>query len=120
MVAEVKAFLSNCAAVCKTGGIEHDKLIVDPGFGFGKTLEHNLNLLRNLGEFSELGMPVLVGISRKSMIGALLDAPPDERLQGSVAAAVVAALNGASILRVHDVRETAQALAVVNAVQDAA
>lgn len=120
VVAEVKAFLANCVAVCKKAGIDHGRLIIDPGFGFGKTLEHNLGLLRNLRDFCELGVPVLAGISRKSMIGALLDAPPDERLQGSVAAAVIAALNGASILRVHDVRETVQALTVVNAIQNAA
>ena len=105
VVAEVSAFLS-------------ERLLVDPGFGFGKTLDDNLALLAGLGELLGLGMPLLVGLSRKSMIGALLDLPVEERLHGSVAAALVAVERGARIVRVHDVAATVQALAVWNAVSE--
>jgi dihydropteroate synthase len=91
--------------------------MLDPGFGFGKTLAHNVDLLRHLDAFSALGLPILVGISRKSMIGALLgDAPVSERLHGSVAASVVAAMKGAHIIRVHDVKATVDAMKIVRAV----
>jgi dihydropteroate synthase len=92
--------------------------VLDPGFGFGKTLDHNLELLRRLDALEVLACPVLVGISRKSMIGALLDnAPVDQRLYGSLSAAVIAAMKGAAIIRVHDVKPTVDALKVVTAVQ---
>ncbi|MEX2321355.1 MAG: dihydropteroate synthase, partial [Saccharospirillum sp.] len=91
-----------------------------PGFGFGKTLGHNLSLLKHLERFKQWGCPVLVGLSRKSMIGDVLGKPVDERLFGSLAAAVAAAMNGASIVRVHDVAETADAIAVINALHRAA
>ena len=87
-------------------GIDKDKIIVDPGFGFGKTLDHNYLLLNNLGKYTELGCRVLSGISRKSMIGNVLNKPPSERLFGSLAATVLAIRNSANILRVHDVRQT--------------
>jgi len=90
---------------------------VDPGFGFGKTLEHNLTLLRRLGELAADGLPVLVGLSRKSMLGKLIDRPPGERVYGSVALAVIAALAGARIVRAHDVAGTVEALKVAAAVQ---
>jgi dihydropteroate synthase len=89
---------------------------VDPGFGFGKTVEHNLQLLRDLDRIAMLGAPVLVGLSRKSMIGALLDRPVDERLHASVALALLAAQKGASIVRVHDVGPTVDALRIWEAV----
>ncbi len=114
---EVKQFLSQRVAACEVAGIPKERLLLDPGFGFGKTLEQNLRLLRELGKFSDLEIPLLVGISRKSMIGALLgEAPVAQRLYGSLAAAVMAAEKGAAIIRVHDVKPTADALRVVTAV----
>jgi dihydropteroate synthase len=117
VVAEVAAFLAGRLAACEAAGIPRERLLVDPGFGFGKTLAHNLALLRGLPRLAELGAPVLVGLSRKSMIGALLgDVPAGQRLHGSVAAAVLAVERGAAIVRVHDVGPTVQALRVVAAV----
>jgi dihydropteroate synthase len=117
VVAEVTAFMEARIAACEAAGIPRHRLILDPGFGFGKTLQHNLTLLRRLGEFQTLGLPLLVGLSRKSMIGALLDgAPVEGRLHGSIAAAILAAGRGAAILRVHDVGPTAEALRVTQAV----
>ncbi len=119
-VSEVHGFLAERVSVCERAGIRHDRILVDPGFGFGKTLQHNLSLLRHLRRFSHLAAGILVGISRKSMIGAVLDAPVGERLSGSLAAAVIAAWQGAHIIRTHDVRETVQALRVCAAVQSIA
>ncbi len=116
VVAEVRAFLAGRIAACLAAGIARERLLVDPGFGFGKTLEHNLALLRNLGEFRTLGVPLLVGLSRKSMIGALTGRPVGERLYGSIALTALAAWQGAAIVRVHDVAETADALKVCSAV----
>ena len=117
VVTEVKAFLARRIQVCEAAGIGRDRLLIDPGFGFGKTLAHNLLLLKHLNEFRTLGVPLLVGLSRKSMIGRLLDhAPVGERLYGSLAAAVIAAWQGAHIIRVHDVKATVQALQVCAAV----
>ena len=116
VVAEVQSFLARRIACCVAAGIPRDRLMVDPGFGFGKTLEHNLALLKNLRDLSVLDVPLLVGVSRKSMIGALLDAPTDQRLYGSLAAAVLAASQGAKIIRAHDVKPTVDALAVATAV----
>lgn len=116
VVAEVRAFLAGRIAACLTAGIAQERLLVDPGFGFGKTLEHNLTLLRRLGEFRSLGVPLLVGLSRKSMIGALTGKPVGERLYGSIALTALAAWQGAAIVRVHDVAESADALKVCSAV----
>jgi len=102
-------------AACLFGGLPARSIVLDPGFGFGKTLEHNLELLRHLGELPVAGLPLLAGLSRKSMVGALTGRPADDRVHGSVALAVVAALNGARILRVHDVAATVDALKVVAA-----
>ncbi|HSY45084.1 MAG TPA: dihydropteroate synthase [Steroidobacteraceae bacterium] len=115
--AEVRAFLAARAAACRAGGIADTRLVIDPGFGFGKTVEHNLTLLRRLGELARDGLPVLVGLSRKSMLGTLTQRGPGERTAGSVALAVVAALGGARIVRAHDVAPTVDALRVVAAVQ---
>jgi dihydropteroate synthase len=115
VVAEVLEFLQARIDAALAAGIAAHNIIVDPGFGFGKTLEHNLLLLKSLPEFRKLGVQVLVGMSRKGMIGAILDKPADRRLYGSLAAAVIAALQGADIVRVHDVGETADALAIVRA-----
>lgn len=118
VVSDISEFFEQRIAECMTAGIPRERLILDPGFGFGKTLEHNLRLLACLDEFGKLGLPLLVGISRKSMIGTILnDAPADARLYGSLAAAVLALERGASILRVHDVKPTVDALRVVNAMK---
>ncbi|HAS52142.1 MAG TPA: dihydropteroate synthase [Gammaproteobacteria bacterium] len=116
IVDEVRIFLAERVRVCAAAGIPRERMLVDPGFGFGKTLEHNLALLRHLNRLTGLAAGVLVGISRKSMIGLLLDAPVGERLAGSLAAAVIAAWQGACVIRAHDVRETVQALRVCAAV----
>jgi len=116
VVAEVLDFFRQRLAACRQEGISRDRLIVDPGFGFGKTLTHNLLLLRHLQRFSDLGLPVLAGVSRKSMIGTLLDKPADQRLHGSIAAALLAVEKGAAIVRVHDVAPTVDALKVFDAV----
>jgi dihydropteroate synthase len=116
VVASVRGFLAERIFACEMAGIERRRLLIDPGFGFGKTLEHNLRLLRQLEVLQELGAPLLVGLSRKSMIGALTGRHVDSRLPGSLAAAVIAAEHGARIIRVHDVAATRDALAVWSAV----
>ncbi|MEN8166805.1 MAG: dihydropteroate synthase [Pseudomonadota bacterium] len=121
VVVDIRDFLVERIDVCLKAGIPADRILIDPGFGFGKTLEHNLALLKNLAAFRELEVPVLVGISRKSMIGALLgEVPVDERLFGSIAAAVLAVREGAAVIRTHDVRATVDALKVVAAVESLA
>jgi dihydropteroate synthase len=118
VVVEILDFFKQRIADCVAGGISRERLLLDPGFGFGKTLEHNLKLLQRLGEFNRIGLPLLVGISRKSMLGAILgDAPVEERLYASLAAAVLALERGASIIRAHDVKPTVDALKVVHAVR---
>lgn len=121
VVTEVGDFLEARIGACVEAGIPRERLVVDPGFGFGKTLAHNLSLLRHLDRLVErLGCPLLAGMSRKRMIGSLLGGVgADERLYGSLAAAVMAAERGARILRVHDVRATSEALTVFHAVRDA-
>ena len=111
VVTEVVTFLQQRAKVCEQAGLGKSKIILDPGFGFGKTLSHNIQLFENLDQLIALGYPVLVGVSRKSMIGQLMGGvPPEDRMLGSVVAAILAALKGAQLLRVHDVKETQQAL----------
>ncbi|HEV2111867.1 MAG TPA: dihydropteroate synthase, partial [Gammaproteobacteria bacterium] len=118
VVKEVGGFLLERAGACLAAGIPRERIVLDPGFGFGKTLEHNLTLLRCLPELAALGYPLLVGVSRKSMLGTLLGGRPvEQRLYASVAAATAAAMNGARILRVHDVAPTADALKVTSAVR---
>ena len=113
VVAEVRAFLGERIDALVAAGVPRGQIVIDPGFGFGKTVEHNLQLLRGLGQLSALGVPVLAGLSRKSTIGALTGrADPAQRVHGSVAAALIAAQNGATILRVHDVAATRDALRV--------
>jgi dihydropteroate synthase len=119
VVAEVKDFLEDRLRACERAGIGRDRTIVDPGFGFGKTLAHNLSLLNNIGRLRELGVALLVGLSRKSMLGAILDAPVEERLYGGLAAAVLAVWQGAHIVRTHDVGPTVEALRVCGAVRSA-
>ncbi|HSW13174.1 MAG TPA: dihydropteroate synthase [Solimonas sp.] len=117
VVTEVATFLRARMSVCEGAGIAPERLLIDPGFGFGKALEHNLDLLGRLDALLDLGRPLLVGLSRKSMFGQLLGVPVDERLHGSLAAAVLAAWQGARIIRAHDVRATVEALAVATAVK---
>lgn len=119
VVEDVAAFLRERADACRAAGIAARRLIVDPGFGFGKTLAHNLSLLKHLRRLADDGLPVLVGLSRKSMIGALLDRPVEQRLQGSVALAMAAVVKGAAVVRVHDVKETVDALRIWQAVTTA-
>ena len=117
VVTEVRAFLLRRARACIEAGIAAARIVVDPGFGFGKSLAHNLDLLRNLGDIAALGFPVLAGVSRKSMIGAITGRDVDTRLAGSIAAALVAAVRGARLLRVHDVRETVDAISTWGAIE---
>jgi dihydropteroate synthase len=118
VTAEVGEFLLQRAAACTAAGVGRERIVLDPGFGFGKTLEHNLTLLKRLPELASLGYPLLVGLSRKSMLGTLLGGKPvEQRLHISVAAAVMAALNGANILRVHDVGPTVDALKLISAMR---
>lgn len=115
VLAEVNRFFAGRIACCEAAGISKNRLLLDPGFGFGKNLAHNYRLLSRLGDFHHFGLPLLVGMSRKSMIGQLTQAPTDQRAIGSVACAVIAALQGARIIRVHDVQATVEAMQIVNA-----
>lgn len=116
VVSEVKDFLRARMAAAETAGIARERIAIDPGFGFGKTLEHNLALLRGLGAFGDLNVPVLAGLSRKAMLGKITGQDVEHRLHASVAAALLAVQRGAKIVRVHDVRATVDALKVWNAV----
>ena len=117
VVAEVKAFLEERVAACKRAGITRERLLLDPGFGFGKGLEHNMQLLKHLDAFQDLDLPLVVGVSRKSLIGAVLNVPAGERLYGSIALAALAVWQGAAIIRAHDVAATVQALKMIAAVK---
>ena len=118
VVAEVKNFLLEQRNRCLIAGIPSNKILIDPGIGFGKTTQHNLALFRAIDQFVATDVPVLIGVSRKSFIGELLDEEPDQRLIGSVTMAVLAAQAGASVVRVHDVKETEQALTLLRYTQD--
>jgi dihydropteroate synthase len=120
VVAEVRDFLAARIAACVAAGIARERIAVDPGIGFGKTLEHNLALTRRLDALAALGVPVLAGWSRKSSLGRITGRGPEERLAASLAAALIAAQHGARIVRVHDVAATRDALAVLNAVEGVA
>ncbi len=119
VVAEVGGFLAERVDAVAAAGIDRDRLVLDPGFGFGKTLEHNLALLARLDETAVSGLPVLAGLSRKSMLGTITGRPVGERLPASLSAALIAAMRGARILRVHDVAATRDALSVWQAVEAA-
>ena len=118
VVSEVVSFLGARAAACEAAGISPRQIVLDPGFGFGKTVEHNLSLLRRLDRLVALGYPVLVGLSRKSIIDKVMGLPVDKRLYPSIALAVLAVWQGASIVRCHDVRQTRQAVQMCQAVRD--
>lgn len=118
VMAEVGGFLRERITVLEVAGVARERIIIDPGFGFGKTIEHNLELLRNLDALNAFGVPILAGLSRKSMLGAITGRDVDDRLVASVAAAMMAVQRGASIVRVHDVRETIDALKILQAVKE--
>jgi len=116
---EVLGFLRERVAACIGAGLAREKIMIDPGFGFGKTHAHNVELLANLRQLLDLGLPVLVGLSRKSTVGELAGQTVENRMAASLAAAAIAVMKGAQIVRAHDVRETADALRVVSAVMEA-
>jgi dihydropteroate synthase len=116
VVAEVRAFLAEKIDIAEAYGVRRENIVLDPGIGFGKRLEDNLSLIRRLDAFAELGRPILIGISRKSFIGKILNAPPEDRLEGTIAAAVLSLVHGAHILRVHDVRAVRRAALVADAI----
>jgi dihydropteroate synthase len=116
VVDDVKAFLVTRMEFAVGEGVEEERIWLDPGIGFGKTVEHNLELLRRLAELRDLGRPLVIGASRKSFIGRIDGSEVDDRVGGSIASSVLAAAEGADVLRVHDVAETAQAMRVAEAV----
>ncbi len=116
VVIEVKDFLKRRLDVLLTAGVDQQRIMLDPGFGFGKRTVHNIMLLRSLHTFTELGCPILVGLSRKSILGQMVGADVDQRLHASLAASVVSAMKGASFVRVHDVKATAEAFKVLSAI----
>ena len=120
LIADVLNFLKLKTEICLAAGIGRERILIDPGFGFGKTLAHNLALLARLPELGILGFPILVGLSRKSLLGQLLDRSVDERLPGSLALALAAVERGASIIRVHDVAATKDVVSVYNAIKNSA
>jgi len=119
VVGDVLDFLRLSVEIAGSAGIASRSIAVDPGIGFGKTLEHNLKLIGSLGRFKVLDKPVLIGVSRKSFIGKILDLTEEERLEGSLAAGVAGVINGADILRVHDVRATVRAVRIAHAIREA-
>ena len=118
LMLNIRQFFINKLNECEKAGISPKRIIIDPGFGFGKTLAHNYQLLNELDKFSDLACPILAGLSRKSMLGNLLNLPADKRANASVVAATLALTKGANILRVHDVKETKQAIELFNAMTD--
>jgi len=116
VVLDITAFLKERIAAAVAAGVAEERIIIDPGFGFGKTVAHNLEMLRRLAEFSALGRPILIGTSRKSTIGQVLSLPVEERLLGTAATCAVAIANGADIIRVHDVREMVQVARMTDAI----
>jgi dihydropteroate synthase len=117
VVSEVKSFLEARANDLVSEGVEKSRMILDPGFGFGKTFEHNITLLQDLESFKSLKLPLLVGLSRKSFIRKILNGEHDDHLSGSIAAAIFSVIKGAKILRVHDIKETKSALNIINVAQ---
>lgn len=117
VLAEVKAFLEKRCDTALAAGVVKESIIIDPGIGFGKRFEDNLSLINNLHTLESLGRPILIGVSRKSFLARMLNLPPEERLEGTIAASIVSILNGAHILRVHDVRPVKRAVAVAESIQ---
>ena len=118
IIEEIKATLQERAILCEQAGIQKDRIVIDPGFGFGKTPEHNCMITKQLASFGEFGYPVLYGCSRKSTLGHITSKPVDQRLGASIAGAVLAKINGANIVRVHDVAETVDAFKIIDAVEN--
>jgi dihydropteroate synthase len=118
LIAEIKEFLAGAIQKAERSGIRPENIIVDPGIGFGKTVEHNLEIINRLADFQDLGKPVMVGPSRKSFLGKILDEPVDERLEGTLAAVAITVWNGAEIIRVHDVREARKVVRIVTAIKN--
>jgi len=116
VIAEITEYLRQSIKIAEDAGVDREKIIIDPGIGFGKRLQDNLNVLKNLRKFSILGCPILIGCSRKSFIGRVLNLPVEERLEGSLAALAVAVMNGANIVRVHDVKESKRVVSLIDAV----
>jgi dihydropteroate synthase len=119
VIGEIKGFLRERVEYAVRNGVDREKIVVDPGIGFGKRVEDNLRILKMLADFKELGRPVLIGTSMKSFIGKLTDMPLEERVEGTLASLAVAIMNGADVLRVHDVRRAKKVLKIVKAVMDA-
>lgn len=119
LLGEIMASLRKSISIAKEAGIKDSQIIIDPGIGFGKTAGHNLQLLNRLSEFKSLKLPILVGPSRKSFIGVMLNLPPDERLFGTAAAVCISIYNGANIIRVHDVKEMSQVAQMADAIKNA-
>jgi dihydropteroate synthase len=117
VVSEVISFLEERANLIVNEGINKSRIILDPGFGFGKTFEHNIDLLQNIESFQSLNLPILVGLSRKSFIRKILNGDHDDHLSGSISAAILSVLKGAKILRVHDIKETQSALKIIRIAQ---
>ncbi|MBF0473280.1 MAG: dihydropteroate synthase [Nitrospirae bacterium] len=116
LFSEIIDYLNDGIKIALQAGVSKYKIIIDPGIGFGKTFQHNIKIIQNLNRFKRLDKPILIGVSRKAFIGAILDnAPAQERLIGSVSTALICAMNGANILRVHDVKETVQSLKILKA-----
>ena len=116
VILEITEYLKQSIEIAGDAGIDAEKIIIDPGIGFGKRLEDNLNILKNLKKFSILGCPILIGCSRKSFIGKILDVPVEQRLEGSLAALAVAVMNGANVVRVHDVKESKRIARMMDAI----
>lgn len=118
LIPEIIEYLRESIVIAKEAGIDEELLIIDPGIGFGKLPEHNLEIIKNLKEFTKLGKPILIGVSRKSFIGKVLnDAPPEERLEGTMAAVAISVLNGANIVRVHDVAAISKVVKIADAIK---
>lgn len=118
VIGEILSFLKERIDFAVAKGIKKEKIIIDPGIGFGKRVEDNLNIIKNLSKFKILNCPILIGTSRKSFIGALTNTPPEERLEGTIASNVIAIMNGADIVRVHDVKEMYKAIRIADAVKN--
>lgn len=116
VILEIKQYFQKQIEYAKSHGIQQNNMIIDPGIGFGKRLEDNLHIIRNLSEFKDLNCPILIGVSRKSFLGKILDVEPEDRLEGTIASSLLSFLNGADILRVHDVKEVVRALKVTESI----
>ncbi len=117
LIPEIMSYLRNCIEHAEASGISPDKIIIDPGIGFGKTVEHNLEVIRRLKEFHSLGKPILIGTSRKSFIGKILDLPVEERIEGTAATVACSIINGADIIRVHDVKPMYRVVKMIDAIR---